>query len=312
MSAEVREGQEKGGARAHDDARLAARDRAPDALALPLGEAGMPFGRPPAEAGREPVEELGRQRNFRQEHERLPALPKRLGDGLEIDFRLARSGHAFEQRRGEGALRDAGGEIARRGALVGIERARAEVRIERGGDGFRRQFDAGERPLRDEAVDDADRALRLFGEVGLGERTRRLDERGEDAGARFRHPRGRASRRDDAEFRRRRRGDLVGADRHAQHHAPRRQRPARHPVDEIAERLSQRRPVADLGDALQIVAAALPQRPDDAGRLPRPERDADHGSGFERHARHDAIAVGDIDRDRDQHVRDTSHRPADG
>ena len=110
--AEIGEGQEERRARPDDDARLAARDRAPDALALALGRDPEchSAGRAPKRCG-EAVEELGGQRDLRQEHQRLPARPQGLGDRLEIDFRLARAGDAFEQGRGKGALGDAGGEI---------------------------------------------------------------------------------------------------------------------------------------------------------------------------------------------------------
>ena len=60
-------------------------------------QAGVPFGRPRAEARREAVEELGGERDLRQEHQRLPPLPQSLGDRLEIDFGLARAGDAVEQ-----------------------------------------------------------------------------------------------------------------------------------------------------------------------------------------------------------------------
>ena len=84
-------------------------------------------GRAPKRVG-EAVEELRGQRDFRQEHERLPILPQRLGDRLEIDFGLARAGHAFEQSRREGAGGDAGDEIVGGRLLVRVEKRRAEVR----------------------------------------------------------------------------------------------------------------------------------------------------------------------------------------
>ena len=57
--------------------------------------------------------------------------------------------------------------------------------------------------------------------VGLGDRRLGAGERGEHARARLRHADGRLAGDDDAEFRRRRLERLVGADRHAQHHAAR-------------------------------------------------------------------------------------------
>ena len=105
--AEVGERQEQSRARPDDDPRFAVRRRGPDALALALGQPRVPFGRPRAEPGREPVEELGGERNLGQQHQPLPPLPKRFGDRLEIDFGLAGSGHPFEQGGRERAFGDA-------------------------------------------------------------------------------------------------------------------------------------------------------------------------------------------------------------
>ncbi len=76
--AEVGERQEQRRARADNDGRLAARDRRPDAFALALGEAGVPFGRPCAETRGEAVEKLRGQRDLRQQHQRLALLPQAL------------------------------------------------------------------------------------------------------------------------------------------------------------------------------------------------------------------------------------------
>ncbi len=129
----------------------------------------MPLRGSRAEAGRETVEELGGQRDLGQEHERLPALPQRLGDRLEIDLRLARAGDAFEQGGGEGAGGDAGGEIVGRGPLVGVEDRRPMIRIEAGCDRLGRQFDEGERAVLYKPVDHADRAAGELGERGFGD-----------------------------------------------------------------------------------------------------------------------------------------------
>ena len=145
--AEIGERQEQRRARPDDRARFAARHRPPCAFALPLGEAGMPLARARAEAGGETVEELGGQRDLGQQHERLPPLPQRLGDRLEIDLRLARAGDALEQGGGEGAGGDAGGEIVGRGLLVGVEDRRPMIGVEVGCDRLRRQFDEGERAV---------------------------------------------------------------------------------------------------------------------------------------------------------------------
>ncbi len=294
--AEIGEGQKQRRARPDDRPRLPARDRAPGPLPLALGQARVPFRRPRAEPRREPVEELGGQRDFRQQHERLPPLPQRLGDRLEIDLRLARAGDAFEQRRGKGAGRDAGGEVVGRGLLVGVEDRRTEVGIEVGCDPLGRQFDErrARRPRRGRRS--RSRSSRQLGERGLGMR------RGARASAASTRPAPRScarrlAGRDDAEFLRGRLQNLMGADRHAQHHAARAQRPAGDPVDEVAQRFLQRRPVAHGGDGFQVVAARLARRPDDAGRMARPERHADEGARLEGEVGRGAVAVGGVDRD---------------
>ena len=111
--AEVGIGQEQRRARADHDPRLAAGDRAPGAAALRLAQARMPGDRLAAEARGEALEERLGQRDLGEQDERLPALAERLGDRLEIDFGLARSGDAVEQHRGE-ALADRGDERWRR------------------------------------------------------------------------------------------------------------------------------------------------------------------------------------------------------
>ncbi len=57
----------------------------------------MPGNRLAAEARLEPLEERLSERDFRKQDERLLALAKALGDGLEIDLGLARSGDSVEQ-----------------------------------------------------------------------------------------------------------------------------------------------------------------------------------------------------------------------
>ena len=107
---EIAERQEQSRARPGDDLHLALRDAGPDAGALARADAGMPFRRPRAEARRESVEELRRQRDLRHQDQRLPSLRRGFRDRLEIDLRLARAGDAFEQSDGEGARLDLGDE----------------------------------------------------------------------------------------------------------------------------------------------------------------------------------------------------------
>ncbi len=139
--AKVGERQKQSRARADNDRRLPARHRRPDAFALPLSQTGMPFGGSFTEARREPIEKLPGERNLRQQHQRLPFLPQSLRNALEINLRLARTRHTLEQGCRESAIGDEADEIVGRGALIGVEARRAEVRIKRGRAFFRRKRD---------------------------------------------------------------------------------------------------------------------------------------------------------------------------
>ena len=63
----------------------------------------MPGGRRAAEARLEPLEEGFGEGDFGEQDERLAAGAEALGDGLEIDFGLARAGDSVEQDRVEAA-----------------------------------------------------------------------------------------------------------------------------------------------------------------------------------------------------------------
>src|SRR4029077_5710878 len=91
-------GQKQGGASADHDRRLAGRYRGPVARAGARGQFGMPLQRTHAETLREAIEELSGQGELRHEEHRLLAAPDYFGDRLEIDFGLARTGDAIEQR----------------------------------------------------------------------------------------------------------------------------------------------------------------------------------------------------------------------
>ena len=264
----------------------------------------MPFGGPRAEARSEAVEDLGGERNLRQEHERLALLSQGFGDGLEVNLGLARSGHALEQGRRERAFGDEADEIIGRGALIGVETVQEEIRIERRRASFRRKRDHGESAVGDEAVDHAGRAGGARGKRGFGRRRGAPRDCREDPRPRFGHARRRLAGRDDAELGRGRLGDFAGADRHAQEHAARRQCPAGRPVDEVAQRRTERRLVEGCGDRLEIVAARSARGPHDPGRDAGSERHAHEGAGFELEVRWRAVAIGRVDRDRRQDVDD--------
>ncbi len=300
--AEIGERQEQRRTRADDDPRFAARRGGPDALALALGQAGVPFGRPGAEAGREPVEELCRERDLREQHEPLATPPQHFGDRLEINLRLARSRHPFKQRSRKGAIGDSPGEILGRRALVGVEADRAKIRFERRRDCFRRQGDGKKGAVGDKAVDHACRTTCERRERRLGRRCIAVGDRRHDPGPRVGHPRRGLPGSDEAEFRPWRLGDLAGPDRHPEQHAAGAKRPAGDPIDEIAQRRPERRPVEGRGDRLQVVAAGRTDGPNDAGRKPGAERHADTGSRFELPFRRRAIAIGGVDGDRRQYV----------
>ena len=126
--AELGVGQEQRRAGADDDLGLAAGDRPPGAAALRRAQVGMPGDRGAAEARLEALEERLGQRDLGQQHQRLLALAKRLGDRLEIDLGLARAGDPVEQHRVE-ALADRGGQAGGGGALLGVEVGRGEIGV---------------------------------------------------------------------------------------------------------------------------------------------------------------------------------------
>ena len=98
--AERRHRQHEGGARADRDLRRSGRRCAPDLTPLGPCQVRMPGRRADAEALLEPGEPLRSERDLRQQDDGLPALAQRRGNRLEIDLRLARAGHAFEQEGG--------------------------------------------------------------------------------------------------------------------------------------------------------------------------------------------------------------------
>ena len=73
---------------------------------------------------------------------------------------------------------------------------------------------------------------------------------------------------------------------------------------------TERRPVEDLGDRLEIVAAGGARGPHHAGRDACAERHAHEGAGFELESGGRAIAVGGVDGDRRQHVDHLRRRAA--
>ena len=88
--AKVAEGQEQGRPRADHQPHAPLARHPPQAAAFRLRHPRMPFARARAEPVLDPGQELCRQRDFRQKHQRLPPAPQRFGHGLQIDLGLAR------------------------------------------------------------------------------------------------------------------------------------------------------------------------------------------------------------------------------
>src|SRR5262249_12604987 len=113
----------------------------------------VPFRRPGAETRGEAVKKLRGQGDFRQEYKPLARLSEDLGDRLEIDLRLARSGHAFEQSLRERAVGDAPRKVVGRGALIAVQARQGEIWVERRRARLPGKRHGGERAIREEAVD---------------------------------------------------------------------------------------------------------------------------------------------------------------
>ena len=93
----VAEGQEQRRARADDKLHAALAAHLPQPPPLALGGARMPLAGACAKARLDPRQEFTRQRDLRQEDQRLTPLTQTFRDRLEIDLGLARSGHTLQQ-----------------------------------------------------------------------------------------------------------------------------------------------------------------------------------------------------------------------
>src|SRR5690606_26560941 len=114
-------GQEQRRARADHYLRFTTGNRPPRTAAFSGLERGMPDDRRRAEALLETPQEGFRQRDFRQQDQRLPLVPEALRDGLEIDLGLAGSGYPVEQEGSEASTLHRGGEAFGNFALVGSQ-----------------------------------------------------------------------------------------------------------------------------------------------------------------------------------------------
>ena len=295
-------------ARADHDRRFARRDRRPVARARARRQFGMPFQRTHAKALREAIEELPGQRDLRHQDQRLLAAADDFGDRLEIDFGLARARDAIEQRDVKAAARRQRPHRIDRGALLAAKIPAARIGwIGRRRRQRRRHRLDRERALIDQPVDHArtdagfPRGVGFAVQQAVREHLDQPPPRRRQAPRRFAdqphaepHPLG-------SEI-------FAHPQRHAQHHAARRQRVIGDPVDQRTQFLLQRRHVELFADVLQAVMQARIGigvfRPHHRHHLARPQRHADDVAGLQLHAARHAIGIGLVERDRHQHIDD--------
>ena len=91
--------QEQRRPRAHHQPRLAGGHHPPQPPPLGHRDAGMPLRRPCAKPCLDPIQELRRQRNFRQQHQRLPPRTQTFRHRLKVNLGLPRPRHPLQQRR---------------------------------------------------------------------------------------------------------------------------------------------------------------------------------------------------------------------
>ncbi len=214
----------------------------------------MPFRRAAAEALREAFEELHRQRDLRQQDQHLLVRAQRLGDRLEIDFRLARSRHAVEQADRETLRRHIGAQPLRRFALRAVQCDRREGRI---GHAKRRKLGKlgrGQRAGLDQPAHHGGGYAGLLRQRDHAARQPVIRQR-QHAFACRRQPRGRRGPAHEGDAHRRRLEGAPAAQHHGQDHARRRQCVLRHPVDEIAQLLGDRRMAFERCGLFQAVVA---------------------------------------------------------
>jgi hypothetical protein len=140
-------------ARADHDRHFAVGNRAPGAGAPARRQFRMPLRRPHTEPRREAVEELRGERDLRHQDEALPAAADHLGHGFEINFRLARTGDAVEQRGRVAAFRDRRFQCYGAGTLCSRQFGLDEIWIRLFGNRFGRQHDGLDRAFVDQPVD---------------------------------------------------------------------------------------------------------------------------------------------------------------
>ena len=153
--AQVVERREEGGARADRDRRRAEAQALPLRDALGGAEPAVQDGELVAEARAQAADDLVRERDLGDEHERLPAARERALDRAQVDLRLAAAGDAVQEEAARLARVDRGGELgAGRGLLRG-ERRRRRVAFGQLALGPRHALARALRGLAREALDEA-------------------------------------------------------------------------------------------------------------------------------------------------------------
>src|SRR5512145_892163 len=88
---------------ADDYSHLAASDAAPFVVALAKRKTAVEDGDTAVETAAKTPHELRRQGNFGNQHQGVFAERQQMGDGLEVDLRLAAAGYTVEQAGGKAA-----------------------------------------------------------------------------------------------------------------------------------------------------------------------------------------------------------------
>ena len=150
--AQIGEGQEQRRTRADDDLCGPARHRPPRGAALRRAQIAVPRHGRAAEARLKPRQPRCRQRDFGEQHQRLPATAQRRGNGFEIHLGLARSGDTVEHERAERPRLNCRDERRCRIGLRGLEDWRGEIRVWAGRVGVGGDGLGDQRPGTDQAA----------------------------------------------------------------------------------------------------------------------------------------------------------------
>jgi hypothetical protein len=309
--AQIGIGQEQGGAGPGHHPDITRCDAGEQSLASAPGHAGMPAGRLDAEAGLEPVEELRRQRDLGHEDQGLAAPAEGFGHGLEINLRLAGARDPFQEGRGGGRVAQGRDQRLRRLRLRLRQPGLAEIRVGIARHRLGGKGDGLQRALVDEAIDHADADPRRLGEVALEHQAPTLQPCAlrslDDLLARRRHALGARLGQAHADP-----GDLRAAlvdqpQAHGERRALRRQGVPGDPFEELPHVGQQRRGVYHPRHGLEVGAGPRAQGPHHAHHLAGRERHLDDVAFLEDEAVRHRVAVGGVQRERDEDVGNLMH-----